>query len=130
RNEDLDEATGWLPKSSLQLISEEPMGRYRFWIYDKDDKGRQLDREILKAAEEITPTLTRYRFQEIGCESMINTLLQSAVDAASKAVHRNPIMNPAGYLVAVYQRFADKYIEREKRVLCVDDAFLEHLANG
>jgi RNA polymerase sigma factor (sigma-70 family) len=106
------------------------MGRYCFWIYNKDDKGRPLDENIVKAAEEVTPTLTRYRYKEIGCESMINSMLQSAVEAASKAVHKNPIMNPAGYVVSVYERIVDRWVEREKRVVCVDDAFLEHLANG
>ena len=106
------------------------MGRYRFWIYDKDDKGKPLDENIVKAAEELTPVLSRYRSKEIGCESVINTLLQRAVEAASKAIHKTPIRNYAGYLVAIYRRVADKHIDRESRVICVEDGFLEHLANA
>lgn len=106
------------------------MGRYSFWIHDKDAKGRPLDQQIVKAAEEVTPALTRYRYKEIGCESMINTMLQAAVEAASKAVHKSPIMNPIGYLVSVYQRVVDRFLEREQRVICVEDAILEQLANG
>jgi RNA polymerase sigma factor (sigma-70 family) len=105
------------------------MGRYLFWIHDKDAKGRPLDEHIVKAAEEVKPALTRYRSKEIGCESMINTILQSAVEAAAKATHKNPIMNPVGYLVSVYQRLVDRILEREGRVISVDDAFLESLAN-
>ena len=61
------------------------MARYRFWIHDKDRKGRRLDDDILKTAETLAPTLTRYRQQEIDCESTSNDMLQSAVEAASKA---------------------------------------------
>jgi len=60
---------------------------------------------------------------------MINTLLQAAVDAASKAVHRNPIMNPGGYLISVYHRLVDRYLKREQRMIFVEDSVLEHLAN-
>src|SRR5207247_11001636 len=69
------------------------MARYRFWINDKDRKGQPLDENILKTAEEIAPTLTRYRQQEIDCESTSNDMLQSAVEAASKATRRNRIEN-------------------------------------
>src|SRR5690349_4750182 len=74
------------------------MTRYRFWIHDKDRKGQPLDEGILKAAEEIAPTLTRYRRDELDCESASNEILQSAVEAASNAKRRNHVENPPGYL--------------------------------
>ena len=61
------------------------MGRYRFWVHDKDTKGQPLNETILKAADEIGPDLARYRQQEIDCESTSNAMLQSAVEAASEA---------------------------------------------
>ncbi len=109
---------------------ESLMARYRFWFHDKDKKGQPLDADILKAAEEIAPMLTRYRQQEIDCESTSNEILQAAVEAASKATRKNPIANPAGYLASVYKRFVDKSLEHKKKLISVDDEFLEDLANS
>ena len=106
------------------------MARYRFWIHDKDKKGQPLDENVVKAAEEIAPTLTRYRQQEIDCEATSNEMLQSAVEAASKGVRRNNIANLRGYLTSIYKRIVDKFLEREKRLIPVDDEFLEDLANA
>src|SRR6185295_2191194 len=101
------------------------MARYRFWINDKDKKGEPLNENILKTAEEIAPALTRYRQQELNSESMSNDMLQSAVEAASKASSRNQIENHRGYLASIYKRIVDKFLEREKRIVSVDDGFLE-----
>jgi len=106
------------------------MARYRFWIHDKDKKGQPLDENVVKAAEEIAPTLTRYRQQEIDCEATSNEMLQSAVEAASKGVRRNNIANLRGYLTSIYKRIVDKFLEREKRLIPVDDEFLQDLANA
>lgn len=106
------------------------MARYRFWIHDKDRKGHPLDQDILKTAEEIAPTLTRYRQQEIDCESTSNDMLQAAVEAASKATLRNRIENPPGYLTSIYKRIVDKFLDREQKLVPVDDEFLEDLANA
>src|SRR5215510_8141613 len=89
------------------------MARYRFWIHDKDRKGRPLDEDILKTAEGLAPTLTRYREQEIDCESTSNEMLQSAVEAASMARRRNHIENPPGYLTQIYKRIVDRFLDRE-----------------
>src|SRR5688572_3326915 len=105
------------------------MTRYRFWIHDKDRKGQPLDENILKTAEELAPTLTRYRRQEIDCESTSNDILQSAVEAASKAKRRNHVDNPPGYLTSIYKRIVDKFLDRQQKLVPVDDAFLEDLAN-
>ena len=105
------------------------MARYRFWIHDKDRKGQPLDENILKTAEEIAPTLARYRRHEIDCESTSNDILQSAVEAASKAKRRNQVDNPPGYLTSIYKRIVDKFLDRQQKLVPVDDAFLEDLAN-
>jgi RNA polymerase sigma factor (sigma-70 family) len=105
------------------------MARYRFWIHDKDRKGRPLDEDILKTAEDLAPTLTRYRRNEIDCESTSNDILQSAVEAASKARRTNHVENPPGYLTSIYKRIVDKFLDRQQRLVPVDDAFLEDLAN-
>ena len=106
------------------------MARHRFWIYDKDRKGRPLDKKILKAAEKIAPTLTRYRHQELDSESTSNEMLQSAVEAASEATRRNRIENPPGYLTSIYKHVVDKFLDHHNRVVPVDDEFLEDLANS
>jgi DNA-directed RNA polymerase specialized sigma24 family protein len=105
------------------------MARYRFWIHRKDKKGQPLDEDILKAAEELAPTLTRYRQQEIDCESASNDMLRSAVEAASKATRKNRIANPCGYLTSIYKRIVDKVLDHDKKLVPVDDVFLENLAN-
>ena len=106
------------------------MARYRSWIHDKDKKGQPLDEAILKAAEEIGPSLTRYRQQEIDCESTSNVMLQSAVEAASRATRSTEIENPPGYLTSVYKRIVDKFLDRQKRLVPVDESYLEDLANS
>jgi RNA polymerase sigma factor (sigma-70 family) len=106
------------------------MTRYRFWIHDKDRKGQPLDENILQTAEELAPTLTRYRRDELDCESTSNDMLQSAVEAASKAKRSNHVENPHGYLTSIYKRIVDKFLDRHQKLVPVDDAFLEDLANN
>jgi hypothetical protein len=101
------------------------MPDYRFWIYPKDTDGRPLQDVILQAAEENVMALTRYREKEIGCESMINALLQSVVEAASKAHRRRAIRHPAVYLRSAYQHRADKLLDREKRMVSMDSVSFE-----
>ena len=106
------------------------MARYRFWFHDRDKNGEPLNPDILKAAEEIAPTLARYRQEEIDCESTSNDILQAAVEAASNATRKNRIANPAGYITSIYHRFVDKWVEHRKKLISVDDEFLEDLANS
>ena len=106
------------------------MGAYRFWFYGKDDKGRPLDANILRAAEEIAPTLARYREHEIGCDSTINTLLQSAIEAASRAKRMKPIGNPIGYLTFAYKRIVDRFLHRGQKIVSVDDKRLGELSDA
>jgi len=106
------------------------MARYRFWIHDKDEKGKPLDEQLVKAAQEAAPTLTRYREEEINCDSTTNRILQSAVEAATRAQRSGPIENPIAYLTFTYKRLVDKLLNREKKVVPVDDSFLEDLANS
>ena len=101
------------------------MLRYRFWIHSKDADGRPLEDVILRAAEENILTLTRYREKEIGCESAINALLQAVVEAASRAHRRRTILNPSGYLVSAYQHAADRFLDRQRRIVGMDTASLE-----
>jgi RNA polymerase sigma factor (sigma-70 family) len=105
------------------------MARYRFWFHNKDRNGKPLDERILKAAEELAPSLTRYRHEEIESKSTANDILQDAVEAASKVTLSKRITNPEGYLTSIYKRFVDKFLERNKRVIAVGDGFLERLAN-
>src|SRR5437879_543210 len=117
-------------RSLAALGSEVSMFRYRFWFYRKDGKGRPLDEKIGKAAEEIAPTLARYREHEIRCESTIDEMMQSAVEAASKAKRSRPLENPIGYLTFIYKRIVDRSLNRTKRLVTVDDTFLEDLLNA
>src|SRR5438093_1571197 len=106
------------------------MARYRFWFHDRDKDGKPINPDILKAAEEIAPTLARYREEEIDCESTSNDILQAAVEAASNATRKNRIANPAGYITSIYRRFVDKSLDHKKRFIPVGDDFLEDLATS
>lgn len=106
------------------------MAQFKFWFYDKDKNGQPLDDNILKTAEEIAPLLTRYRKQEIECESICNEILQDAIEAVSHAASKNPIANPAGYLVSVYKRSVDKFLDHKHRLIPLGDEFLEGLVNS
>jgi RNA polymerase sigma factor (sigma-70 family) len=103
------------------------MAHYQFWFHDKDKKGRPLDKNILRAAEEIAPSLARYRKREIDSESTSNDLMQEAIEAASDATRKNPIANPAGYITSIYKRFVDKSLTHKRKLIPVDDEFLEDL---
>src|SRR6185295_10075591 len=89
-------------------LGEVSMFRYKFWIHKKDEKGRPLDENIVKAAEEIAPALARYRQREIQCESTTNSLLQKAVEVASKANRRRPLEKPIAYFTSIYKRIVDR----------------------
>src|SRR5438093_12862145 len=89
---------------------ENLMARYRFWFNEKDKNGQPLDKNVLQTAERIAPVLTRYRHQEIDCESTCNDMLQEAVEAASRAARRNPIANLAGYIASIYKHIVDKFL--------------------
>jgi DNA-directed RNA polymerase specialized sigma24 family protein len=110
--------------------AEEIMARYRFWIHDKDEDGKPLDPEIVETAERVAPRLWEYRRKELRDKSTANSLLQSAVESASKAKHAHLIENPAGYLTATYRHLVDKFLRREQRIVAVDDAFLETLVDA
>src|ERR1700758_718948 len=105
------------------------MGRYQLWIYGKDDEGRPLDQVILKAAEENGLSIIQYRQNEIECESTVNVILQSAVEAASKASRRQKIRNPGAYLASTYHRLVDNLLDQQTQWIPTDDAALENLAN-
>ena len=122
-------ATGRLPHEFLVRNGKRSMARYQFWIHNKDKNGQPLNEKILKAAEDVSSTVTRYRQQEIGCESTANDILQSAVEAASKATRNGRIENPPGYITSVYKRFVDKFIDHHEKLVPVDSEFLEDLAN-
>jgi O-6-methylguanine DNA methyltransferase len=57
-------------------------------------------------------------------QATANRLLQSAVEAASKAKRTRPIENPTGYVTFAYRRLVDKFLRRQSRIVPVDDAFL------
>jgi len=106
------------------------LGSYRFWIRNKDRQDHSIDEVILKTAESIAPELTRYRQREIDSAQASNEMLQSAVEATSRAKRRNHIDNPQGYLTRVYKRLVDKFLDREQKLIPVDDLFLEDLVNA
>ena len=115
----------FLARRSLEAQAERSMPKYRFWIHSKDRDGRPLEDAIVQAAENNVAMLTHYRENEIGCESTINALLQTVVESASKAHRRRPIRNPAAYLLSCYQHAADKFLDRERRMVSMDTASLE-----
>jgi hypothetical protein len=118
------------PHERLRACDVRLMARYKLWFHDRDKKGQPLDENILKTAESIASALTRYRQDEIDCESTSNDMLQSAVEAASTASGGNHVQNPPGYLTQIYKRIVDKFLDREQKLVPVDDGFLEDLANA
>jgi RNA polymerase sigma factor (sigma-70 family) len=106
------------------------MARYRFWFHDRDKNGQPLDAKILQVAQEIAPKLCRYRQSEIDSDATANDLLQSAIEAASDATRRRAIENPAYYLASTYKHLVDRFLDRSKQLITVDDDFLESLVNS
>jgi RNA polymerase sigma factor (sigma-70 family) len=105
------------------------MARYRLWLFEKDRKGRPIDKAILKIAEEIGPDLAPSGQKKVDCESTSNGMLQSALEGVSQATQNTTIENPPGYLTSVCKRIVDKFLARKKRLVLADDSFLEVLAN-
>jgi RNA polymerase sigma factor (sigma-70 family) len=97
------------------------MSPYQLWLSETDKHGKPLDPEILKAAQELGPTFFGYRQREIGCESLTNTIAQAAVEAASKATHGRPVENPRAYLLSVFTRKMNRFLDRQARHIALDD---------
>jgi RNA polymerase sigma factor (sigma-70 family) len=97
------------------------MSPYELWLSETDDHGNPLDPEILKAALELGPTFFGYRQREIGCASLTNTIAQAAVEAASKATHRRAVENPRAYLLSVFTRKMNRFLDRQARHVALDD---------
>ena len=97
------------------------MSPYQLWLSETDEHGKPLDPEILKAARELGATFFGYRQREIGCESLTNTIAQAAVEAASKATHGRPVENPRAYLLSVFTRKMNRFLDRQARHVALDD---------
>src|SRR6516164_124499 len=103
------------------------MSPYQLWLSETDEHGKPLDPEILKAARELGPTFFGYRQREIGCESLANTIAQAAVEAASKATHCRPVENPRAYLLSVFTRKMNRYLDRQARHVALNDLSNDNL---
>jgi len=101
--------------------------RYSLWVSDKDEKGAAVDPQFIQAAYALESSLFSYRQRELGCESVTADLIQSSVNAASRAAHSKPVQNPLAYLYAVFTRKVDKYIAGKGFEIPVADDFIEDL---
>jgi len=101
--------------------------RYALWISDKDENGVPIDPQFIEAAYALEHSFFNYRQRELGCESMTATLIQSAVNAASRAAHSKPVDNPTAYLMTVFTRKVDKYLAQSAIEVPVGDEFIEDL---
>jgi DNA-directed RNA polymerase specialized sigma24 family protein len=118
------------PHERLRACDGQFMARYKLWFHDRDKKGQPLDENIIKTAESIAPAPTRYRQHEIDCEGTSNDKLQSTVEAASRASGGKQVQKPPGYLTQLFKRIVDKFLDREQKLVPVDDGFLEDLTNA
>jgi len=103
--------------------------RYTLWIADRDEKGRPVDRVFIDAAHQLADRFFSYRQEEIGCESVTATLIQSSVNAASRAAKGNGVDNPLAYLLRVFVRKVDRFLSRRDPEVAVADDFLEDVAS-
>jgi DNA-directed RNA polymerase specialized sigma24 family protein len=113
-----------------QTYERKTMPTYQLWLNDRDENGTLIDNQILDAARTICPAFFRYRQRELGCESLTNTLVQSAVAAASHANHGRPIENATGYLLSVFARKVNKFLARQARTITVQDSSLDRLTGA
>jgi DNA-directed RNA polymerase specialized sigma24 family protein len=103
--------------------------RYTLWIADSDENGCPVDPKFISAAYDLAPRLFSYRQEEIGCESVTATLIQSSVNAASRAAPLVAIENPFGYLLRVFTRKVDRFLSRSQAEVPAEDEFLEDAAS-
>jgi DNA-directed RNA polymerase specialized sigma24 family protein len=103
--------------------------RYTLWISDREKNGAPVDPMFIDAAYRLAPQLFTYRQEEIGCESVTATLIQSSVNAASRAAADGVVGNPLGYLLTVFMRKVDRFLSRSQMEVTVADDFLEDAAN-
>lgn len=87
-----------------------------------------MDPRFIEAAYALESSLFSYRRREIGCESVTADLIQSSVNAASRAAHSKPVENPAAYLYSVFTRKVDKYLASKGSEISVSDDFIEDLS--
>jgi DNA-directed RNA polymerase specialized sigma24 family protein len=103
--------------------------RYTLWIAGRDESGAAVDPAFIDAAYRLAPRMFSYRQEEIRCESVTATLIQSSVNAASRAAHGGAVENPFGYLLTVFMRKVDRFLSRSQTEVTVADDFLEDAAN-
>lgn len=103
--------------------------RYTLWISDRDEDGNPIDPVFIAAAYRLAPKLFGYRQEEIRCESVTATLIQSAVNAASRRARDGVVENPFGYLLTVFIRKVDRFLSKSQAEVAVTDDFLEDTAN-
>lgn len=101
--------------------------RYTLWVCDRDESGEPVDPQFIEAAYALESSLFSYRRREIGCESVTADLIQSSVNAASRAAHSKPVENPPAYLYSVFTRKVDKYLASRGFEISVGDDFIEDL---
>ena len=103
--------------------------RYALWVSDKDENGTPIDPQFIQAAYALEPSLFNYRRREVGCDSVTATLVQAAVNTASRAAHLKPVQNPLAYLFTVFARKVDKHLATASVEVAVEDNFIEALGN-
>lgn len=101
--------------------------RYKLWVSDRDESGEPVDPQFIQAAYALESSLFSYRRREIGCESATADLIQSSVNAASRAAHSKPVENPLAYLHSVFTRKVDKYLASKGFEIPVSHDFIEDL---
>ncbi len=103
--------------------------KYSLWVSDRDEAGAPVDPRFIQAAYAMEKRMFSYRKNEVGCESMTSSLIQSSVVSASRAAQVNSVSNPEGYLWRTYTRKVDRHLANAEREVSVQDDFMEDLSS-
>jgi RNA polymerase sigma factor (sigma-70 family) len=100
-------------------------GRRLIWIPPTDGDGNPVDPRFETAAYQLAGYALRYRHGELPDEAVAASLLEEAVQRASRSARTHAVINPRVYLLRAFKRLVDERIRVERRTTPTDPTVLD-----
>jgi RNA polymerase sigma factor (sigma-70 family) len=100
-------------------------GRRLIWIPPTDGDGNPVDARFETAAYQLARYVLRYRHDELPDEAVAASLLEEAVQRASRSARTHAVTNPRAYLLRAFKRLVDERIRVEWRTTPTDPTVLD-----
>ena len=94
------------------------------WVSPVDSQGVQADPMFLRAAEQIGGDFLTYRSRDMKDPSRSMEFAERAVHLASRAKKKRPVEDAVRYLFRTFTNLVDQELERNRRLVSLDDNLL------